>query len=164
MAEFFSSQSEVKHLSNFSRKVSLTIFLSEVNSKQKFYFERTCLGQFGFILRCVMGMHLPWWVFWGCLLCRLCPEDQHTELYRVVPVSAQPGRWYLSKNEQKIRILLNRCQFLLKCFSIGVEKLKPQWQQRSIRTKNQRKGNSKNSKRIHMTGEKSDKTQAIKPK
>lgn len=124
MAEFFSSQSEVKHLSNFSRKVSLTIFLSEVNSKQKFYFERTCLGQFGFILRCVMGMHLPWWVFWGCLLCRLCPEDQHTELYRVVPVSAQPGRWYLSKNEQKIRILLNRCQFLLKCFSIGVRKTK----------------------------------------
>lgn len=60
IAEFFSSQSEVKQLSNFSRKVSLTIFLSEVNSKQKFYFERTCLGQFGFILRCVMGMHLPW--------------------------------------------------------------------------------------------------------
>ena len=113
MAEFFSSQSEVKHLSNFSRKVSLTIFLFEVNSKQKFYFER-----------CVMGMHLPWWVFWGCLLCRLCPEDQHTELYRVVPVSAQPDRWYLSKNEQKIRILLNRCQFLLKCFSIGVRKTK----------------------------------------
>ena len=124
MVEFFSSQSEVKHLSNFSRKVSLTIFLSEVNNKQKFYFERTCLGQFGFILRCVMGMHLPWWVFWGCLLCRLCPEDQHTELYQVVPVSAQPGRWYLSKNEQKIRILLNRCQFLLKCFSIGVRKTK----------------------------------------